>query len=122
MDVSGLKSTLAGSGARTRDPLMQGERLLPSFAHMSQDMERVIPVGKRRAASTGAMVEPGLAFTRSLDTGRAEVKEQQLRLRHPAVRCAGLHVLDASSYSLWLFPMSPGCRSAECESNGVLLA
>jgi hypothetical protein len=34
-DVSGLQSTLAGSGARTRDPLMQGERLLPSFAHRS---------------------------------------------------------------------------------------
>jgi hypothetical protein len=28
-DVSGLRSTLAGSGAQNRDPLMQGERLLP---------------------------------------------------------------------------------------------
>jgi hypothetical protein len=33
--VSGIRSTLAGSGARTRDPLMQGERLLPLFAHWS---------------------------------------------------------------------------------------
>jgi hypothetical protein len=39
MDVFGLKSSLAGSGAQTRDPLMQGERLLPSFAHRNGLLE-----------------------------------------------------------------------------------